>query len=321
MSGSVTEEDGQAYIMKKIRTFSPGHITGFFQICDEAEKPLEKGSRGAGVSVNKGVTTTVKVKAARKPSIHIEINGTPSAQSSVSEGVITRFFEYRPEQHYDVRVSHEVELPIGSGFGTSGAGALSLALALNEILEFGLTELEAAQIAHTVEIEQRTGLGTVIAELAGGIEIRSVAGGPGVGQIEMLPSNNEYMVVCLPFGPISTPKHLIDPSSRKRINERGGLLTDALRENPTVANFMDFSRSFAEHIEIITTRVEMVLQETDEAGFTCSSAIFGENVFSLVLPEQVQELTAIFKRHKIPEQGVLVMEIDYEGARVLDAKR
>ncbi len=305
--------------MKKKRAFSPGHITGFFQICDESEKPLEKGSRGAGVSVSKGVTTTVEVKPANSSTIRIEINGNPSPQAPVSEGVVTRFLEHKLEQSFDIRVSHEVELPIGSGFGTSGAGALSLALALNEALEFHLTRLKAAQIAHIVEVEHRTGLGTVIAEMVGGIEIRKAAGGPGIGQIETLPSSKEFKVVCLPFGPIPTHKHLNDPSSRKRINERGGLLTDALRGNPTVSNFMDYSRHFAEHIDIITDRVNAVLQQTDEAGFTCSPAIFGENVFSLVLPNQVPELVAIFECHRIPENEVLVMDIDCEGARVLDA--
>jgi len=305
--------------MNRVRAFSPGHITGFFQICDESEKPLEKGSRGAGVSVNKGVTTTVEVTPANAFTSQIEINGNPSLQAPVSEGVIARFREYKPDQNFDIHISHDVELPIGSGFGTSGAGALSLALALNEALEFNLPRLKAAQIAHVVEVEHRTGLGTVIAEMVGGIEIRSVAGGPGVGRVEALPFSEEFRVVCLPFSPIPTSKYLSDSSSRKRINERGGLLTDALRGHPTVSNFMEYSRHFAEYIGIITERVKVVLQETDEAGFCCSTAIFGENIFSLVHPDRVPELTAIFERYKMPESNVLVLEIDCEGARVLDA--
>jgi pantoate kinase len=305
--------------MKKVCAFSPGHITGFFQICDGSMKPLEKGSRGAGVSISKGVTTTVEAKPARSSIIHIEINGNSSIHAPVSEAVIARFLEYKRGQKFDIHVSHDVGVPIGSGFGTSGAGALSLALALNSIMDCDLTRIEAAQIAHIVEVEQRTGLGTVIAEMVGGIEIRSIAGGPGVGRVEVLPSSRDLKVVCLPFGPISTSKHLNNPESRKRINERGGLLTDALRGHPTVSNFMEYSRHFAEHIGILTERVNAVLEETDEAGYTCSTAIFGENVFSLVPPDQVPELVAIFNRHKIPESYVLILEIDYEGARVLNA--
>ncbi|MFX1318693.1 MAG: pantoate kinase [Promethearchaeota archaeon] len=305
--------------MNTVRAFSPGHITGFFQICDEPEDPLKKGSRGAGVSVSKGVTTEVEIEPAKSSMIRIEINGDPSYHAPVSKSVIAWFLELRPEQSYQIKVNHKVELPIGAGFGMSGAGALSLALALNKAEQYNLSRLEVAQVAHIMEVQHRTGLGTVIAELIGGIEIRSAAGGPGVGQIETLPISEEYLVVCLPLGSIPTPKYLSDPNARKRINERGGLLTDALRANPTVGNFMDYSRHFAEYIGLISERVQSVLKEADEAGFTCSTAIFGENIFSIVLPDQVQQLADILKPHCDPEHEVLVMEIDCTGAKVLDA--
>ena len=304
--------------MKKIRAFSPGHITGFFQICDESEELLKKGSRGAGVSVSKGVTTTVELKPSDTSSVQIIINGKEAEHAPVSKAVVRQFLDQRINQSYDIRVSHEVALPIGSGFGTSGAAALSLALAMNKATELKLTRLEAAQIAHIVEVEQKTGLGTVIAEFFGGIEIRSIAGGPGIGQIEKLPSSEEFQVVCLPFGPIATSKHLSSPRSRQQINERGGLLTDALRGNPTVTNLMDYSRDFAEHIGIISERVNTVLKEADAAGFTCSTAIFGENVFSLVLPEKAPELADLFERYSEPENEVMIMDIDCEGARIID---
>ncbi len=305
--------------MNTCRAFSPGHITGFFQICDEPEDPLEKGSRGAGVSVSKGVTTEVEIEPAKSSTVRIEINGDPSYHAPVSESVIAWFLQLRPEQNYQIKVNHRVELPIGAGFGMSGAGALSLALALNEAAKYNLTRLEAAQVAHIMEVQHRTGLGTVIAELAGGIEIRSTAGGPGVGQVETLRTSEEYQVVCLPLGSIPTPKYLSDQNARKRINERGGLLTDALRAHPTVEHFMEYSRHFAEYIGLFNERVKIVLKETDEAGFTCSTAIFGENIFSLVLSDQVQQLADILERHCDPEYGVLVMEIDCMGAKVLDA--
>ena len=47
--------------MKEFKAFSPAHITGFFEICDNNKEPLLKGSRGAGISLKKGVTTKVKI--------------------------------------------------------------------------------------------------------------------------------------------------------------------------------------------------------------------------------------------------------------------
>jgi pantoate kinase len=307
-----------AGIMMKAKAFSPGHITGFFQICDESENPLMKGSRGAGVSVNRGVTTDVKLSRTQKTRVSIEINGEITQSAPVSEAVVSHFLELTPKQNFNIQVTHDVALPIGYGFGVSGAAALSLSLALSKALDLNLTRAEIAQIAHVVEVKLKTGLGTVIAENVGGIEIRVAAGGPDIGRVEILSTSGEYVVVCLPFGPISTAQNLKDQKIRQRINERGELLTEALRSHPTVANFLLYSRNFAEYIGIITNRINSVLEATDKAGFTCSTAIFGENVFSLVFPDQVQELCAIFNRFKIPDHDVLVMNVDCEGARLLD---
>ncbi|MFX0169042.1 MAG: pantoate kinase [Candidatus Hodarchaeota archaeon] len=301
----------------KARAFAPGHITGFFQICDQAEDPLKRGSRGAGVTISRGVTTSVEVEPAQTPQIYIKINGSPDP-APVSKEVISSLLTYLPDQDFKILVNHEVAMPIGYGFGTSGAGALSLSLALNHALKLGLTRIEAAQIAHIVEVRQRTGLGTVIAETLGGIEMRITAGGPGVGVIKTIPSDNDCKVVCLPFGPIPTPEYLNDERARQRINELGGSLIDALQLHPTVKRLLQYSRRFAEHIQILTKRVNAVLHECDEAGFICSSAIFGENVFSLVTSDEVQELKRIFDRHKTTKHEVLVMDVDYQGAQLLD---
>ena len=84
--------------MKRIRAFSPGHITGFFQICDDSESPLEKGSRGAGVSVSKGVTTTVEIAPANNSTLQIIINGKDSSQVPVSKAVVEHFLEFLQEE-------------------------------------------------------------------------------------------------------------------------------------------------------------------------------------------------------------------------------
>jgi pantoate kinase len=303
----------------EVRAFAPGHITGFFQICDEADDPLQKGSRGAGVTISHGVTTTVEVEASDTPETHITINGSVRP-APVSEAVISALRTHHPDKAYKIHVSHEVAMPIGYGFGTSGSGALSLALALSKALDLPLTRIEAAQIAHIAEVQQRTGLGTVIAETVGGVEIRATAGGPGVGVIETIPTHEELRVVCLPFGSIATPDYLRDEQARRRINELGGLLTDALIAHPTVERFLEYSRHFAEHIQILTDRVRAVLQDGEAAGFTCSSAIFGENVFSLVKLQEVQELKRIFERHKTSKQEVLVMNVDYQGAQLVNGR-
>lgn len=277
-----------------------------------------RGSRGAGVSVDKGVTTTVRLNNGSSTGNRVRINGHLARAAAVSQRVITAFRVLAGNPNGVIEADHEVALPIGSGFGTSGAGALSLAFALNDLLEVGLSHVKTAQIAHVAELDCRTGMGTVIAETVGGIEIRVRPGAPGVGEVRTLPQSPDYAVVCLPFGPLPTPKFLTDDQARRRINERGGLLTDALLNHPTVPNLLAYSRGFAEHIELITGRVRRVLQDADQLGVICSTAIFGENVFTLATKDDKPEVQAILSRRLGKTRRLLVMNVDCQGARLLD---
>jgi len=228
--------------LRTAEAFSPGHITGIFQICDEAEDLLLKGSRGAGASISRGVTTKVSVERSRENTFEIRINGEKTCSAKVSEYVLKSLLSIA-EGSYRIQVEHSINIPVGSGIGSSGAGALSLALALNEALELGLTKVEAAQIAHIAEINCRTGLGTVAAEFYGGLKIGIVPGAPGISKAVQIPNADEYSVLFLHFGPISTREFLSNESMRRRVNEAGAKLLDELIDSPSPENFMVLSDS------------------------------------------------------------------------------
>ena len=303
--------------MKEARAFSPCHITGFFQILDQPANSLHAGSRGAGVSLSQGVKTTVKVRRALESSLQVRINGLASSSAEVSKHVVDAFLSRSREmEKFEIIVEHHVEVPIRAGFGTSGAGALSLALALNDVFGLDMSKIEAAQIAHVTEVECKTGLGTVIAEVFGGVEIRVKPGAPGIGEIKHVPVTKDHVMTCQTFDSLSTRKFLTDEKTRKRINEFGGKLVDKLIEEPNVTNFMNFSRQFAEHVGLITKKIRRTLNAADNANFICSMSMFGESVFTLIKQESLKELLKIFRKYG-PDGRIIVSEIDFEGARLL----
>jgi len=303
--------------MKEARAFSPCHITGFFQILDQPANSLYAGSRGAGVSLSRGVETIVKVKKALKSSLQVRINGFASNSAEVPKHVVDAFLSrFKEMENSEITVEHHTEVPIGAGFGTSGAAALSLALALNSAFGLDMSEIEAAQLAHIAEVECKTGLGTVIAETFGGVEIRVKPGAPGIGEIKHVPVPKGYALACLTFGSLSTRKFLTDEEIRKRINEVGGKLVDKLMEEPSVTNFLKFSRQFAGHVGLMTEKVRRVLNAADDAGFVCSMPMFGESVFTLIEREALEELLKIFRKYCSNER-IIVSEIDFKGARLL----
>jgi len=300
--------------MGEASAFSPGHLTGFFQICDEADDLLLKGARGAGFSITLGVHTRVVVEPARRSAVTISINGEVARAAVVSENVVA-WMTSAIDQPYRIRVKHEVQTPVGAGFGSSGGGALSLAQALNEALGLGMSRIEAAQVAHVAEIECRTGLGTVLAELSGGFGVTVKPGAPGIGETVRFKHSDELSAVCLSFGPIPTREALSDPELRRRINELGGRFVDELHRDQSPDLFMRLSRRFAEHVGLITPRLRAVLKKTDKVGIPCTMVMFGEVVFSLVESGQANRVARVL-RSAAPGREVLIAGIDEEGARL-----
>jgi len=302
--------------LETAEAFAPAHITGLFQICDQPADPLRKGSKGAGVSLKHGVKTRITVRKAAENSLEVWINGQKTSSANVSETVVKEFLS-RVKGKIAVKVEHVVQVPIGAGFGSSGAAALSLALAFNKALNLGLTRIEAAQIAHSAEVKCKTGLGTVIAETFGGLEIRTVPGAPGIGMVEHVPLEPDYRVVCLSFRGLSTRKALTNVELRACINEYGEKFLEKLRDKPSVQNFLRFSREFAERTGLITARVRRVLDETDALGIVCSMPMFGEGVFSIIKTEELEAVLEAFRKHR-SLGSVIVSEVDFEGARLLE---
>lgn len=303
--------------MKQATAFAPCHITGIFEIFDQSADVLHAGSKGAGVSLDLGVRTTVTVKERVEPSLDITINGRESKCAEVSKHVVDAFLShYLRKIKPEIRVEHWTEAPIGAGFGTSGAAALSLSLALNRALGMSMSRVEAANVAHVAEIECGTGLGTVMAETFGGFEIRTEPGAPGIGRIMRLPTPDSAMVACHVFGPLSTSKYLADQDTRIRINRLGGKLIRNLISAPTIESFMKLSRKFAENVGLITERVRQVLDAADKAGFVCSMPMFGEAAFTVIGSNRAESILEVLRRSG--SSGCTCMsKINESGAQLL----
>ena len=186
--------------------FVPGHITGFFNIEDH-DISLKKGSCGAGFLLSKVVRTTIS-PADR---LTIEVN---QGDFTVIEEVLSIL-----EIETDFKITQDSHLPIGAGFGTSAASALSLTLALNEFLDLGYSRDLCGQIAHMAEISLGGGLGDVIAQTGHGLVFRTEAGAPGIGQIKSF--EYDVHIAWKTFGGIETSSIIQDPRHKEVISASG----------------------------------------------------------------------------------------------------
>jgi pantoate kinase len=300
--------------MRTAKAFAPGHLTGLFQICIEPDDLIRKGARGSGVSLTKGTTTTVEAEPSERPSHKVIINGEETRDALISENVLGKYLPMLKEP-YRVVIDHVIETPITAGFGSSGGGALSLSLALNETLDTGLTRVEAAQIAHVAEIECGTGLGSVFAADGGGFGVLYKPGAPGVGEALHYESSDDLSVIYLHYGPIPTTDALGDPELRHRINELGGKYVDELYRNLTPERFMKYSRLFTEHLGLVTPRLRRVFDATDPDGYIFTMAMFGEVAFTLQYKEEVEPILGLL-RERLTDAHPVVCGVDTGGAHL-----
>ena len=93
----------------------------------------------------------------------------------------------KADRAFDVTVNHRVDVPIGAGFGSSAAGALTTSLALSNALDLHLTYNQLGRIAHVAEVQCKTGLGTVGPLMLGGCVLTVEPGAPGTSIIDRIP--------------------------------------------------------------------------------------------------------------------------------------
>ncbi|CCC81724.1 pantoate kinase [Thermoproteus tenax] len=210
----------------------PLHVTSIW-LPHYADDPLATGSVGCGVLLEPGAEVYVRLGPGPVDLPHIQrVISLMGASASAS---------YRSP----------VEL--GYGYGLSGALALGTALGLAALL--GRTPLEAAQIAHIVEVELRTGLGDVIAEFhGGGIELRTSPGAPGVGRVERIDPPRDLVVLTSELNKIPTPEML-----RALSDKLSSIAPKYLRKifaDPTYETFARASMEFSEEVGFLNRELK-----------------------------------------------------------------
>lgn len=284
-----------------VSIFVPSHITGFFNIQNH-ENPLINGSCGAGFLLDSGVVTNIKKSACDETSI--KINGKTDFRNETIIREVINLLDIEDT----FKITQEITVPIGAGFGTSASSALGTAIGIAEILDLNHDIIKSGQIAHKAEIKLGSGLGDVIAELGRGIVLRTKPGAPGFGKITSF-NNEELYVGCKTFGEIETAGIIQDPHYKKIISDVGFKLTEEFIKNPSVDNFLRLSYKFSKDTNLISEDVSNLVNylngKDDILG--SSMAMLGNTVFSFAYSRDVFENLDI--------EGMEIYKVDNFGVR------
>ncbi len=270
---------------ERSRAFVPGHVTAFFSAHPDPD-PAVAGSRGAGVTLTDGVETLVVPDAddhaaeSRAENPSGGDGGAPTVTLDGEEttmGVVDDVLDALGVRTAADHVALASDVPVGAGFGVSGAAALGTALAANEAFDLGRSENELVRIAHVAEVERGTGLGDVVAQARGGVPIRIEPGAPGHGELDGIPTTARVEYVT--FGELSTEAVLAGDTTT--LSDAGERALTRLRRDPRPATLMAASREFAADADLLVSEVDAAIDDVTAAGGSASMAMLGRTVFAL----------------------------------------
>lgn len=242
--------------------FVPGHVTGFFSV-HRHDDPERAGSRGGGLALSDGVRVVVE----RGEGVVLDgecAEVEPVARVLDALGV-------------EARVVVETDLPVGAGFGVSGAAALGTALAASAAFDCARSENDLVTVAHRAEVEAGTGLGDVVAQARGGVPLRLEPGAPAHNRMDGVPARGR--VEYLSLGDRSTAAVLAGDTSELSAAGEGAL--ERVRGEPTLPAFVRASRRFAREADLLTDDVREVIDDVQAAGGEAAVAMLGRSVFAL----------------------------------------
>lgn len=241
-----------------IKAFAPANISLIFQTFEHTN-PRFKGSFGLGFTVNEGVYVTAS--KAKKTEIFFNdqkinlptvenvirklLEKYSSSERSESRSNIKQKFSTSSNSNIKIDISSK--LPLGCGFGISGAATLATAFAVNKLFTLNKSDKQLAILAHTAEVEEQTGLGDVINQFFGGFLLKTKPSSYFV--VNKLPINN-IPIYYKVFGEIKTKSIISNSKQLEKINKIGVLSLKQIenliaQKNASLPKILDISKEFA----------------------------------------------------------------------------
>lgn len=249
--------------------FAPGSVTPIFV---PPQSPQD-GSFGVSFAIEDGVDAMVE----------------PSADTSVSLDEESTTFEPVENVLRQLDVSAAVSLtasiPVGYGFGASGAATLATALAANDTFDLERSREDLLEAAHRAEIEAGTGLGDVFIQDRGGL-VWNTGDGP---QRSELAADLEYTAI----DGIATSTVLEDEQTVECVRECGRESLSRFSPKNSLRELLDLSWEFVQRSGLATDRVSEEVQRVERDDGAASMAMLGETVIATGAQNLLERTTRV----------------------------
>ncbi len=310
--------------LKEVFIKIPHRISGFFQMMNpvndlKKKQPSQIGSCGGGPSLTAYGKTHIKLldnsNTDNSLNYEIWINGKNLTLQAVTSSTTLRLMEEHLPKFYKYRISHEFDLPLGAGYGSSGSGALGIAIGIKKILNLPFSFENAAYYAHAADVLNHTGLGTVGGQYAGGLSIMMEPGFPF--KYNCIPIDSDIRILTGSFGPLSTKEILTNPDYKKLIYHVGQRSMQLMKQEYTLENYLKVVQFFLKKTQILkklklsnVQKCLEIINQTSAIGSGMNQ--LGRSFFAFCYKEDVNEIQKLL-RERIQIEFIDVVKVEKEN--------
>lgn len=269
--------------MNSAKAFCPASLSLIFKVCPNSD-PYKMGSQGVGFTVDKGIT--VEVTKSKNSAVFFNSKRINLPTLTYLINLLT---------HENLRIKITSPLPLGCGFGISGASALACSLAVNKLLDLGKSKLSLTKLAHLSEIINHTGLGSVGTQATGGFLLKKTAGIPF--QFKSYPYSGQKVYAVI-LGKIETPTILQNKNLRDKINIAADLVLNKIKKIHKIPlnDFLDCSLEFANRSCLLTNqKMIRLVDKLKTDNFHVAMAMLGRVLITDKNP------SSVVKNYPVPE--------------------
>lgn len=251
-----------------MRAFAPGSVTTVFA-------PTNDGAHGISFATADGVVADVTEADGATTAVTLDGEATsfePVELACASLGV-------------DARVDLTAQVPVGRGFGASGAATLATVLAVDAEWDLDRDRSDLVEVAARAEIEAGTGLGDVYVQERGGLVWNVGEGRRRRARTDRIGYES--------FGPIATDDVLGDAAAMDRIRAAASGPFERFDPDAPLGSLFDDCWAFAEATGLVTERVGDCVEAVQDAGGAATMAMVGETVVSTDATDELANETRI----------------------------
>jgi pantoate kinase len=257
--------------------FVSASVTCFF--APKIDDPKRSGSLGVSFTIDKGVDVRLTDEGLKFNGKNIHIPTVEYVLKSLG---------------YHGGVEVKSNLPLGCGFGLSGAIALASALEVNKRLGLNMSLLQLADLAHEAEVLNRTGLGDVVTQCYGGFVVRRRASCPSRCTIDRYPWDVELDFLVI--GEIKTSEIL--EGSLKDVYRIGKKALREFLKKPSLENLFKVSKDFVVRCGFADDKIMNAIEAVESVGGFASMIMLGRGIFAYK-GEVLREFKGMYFRSKV----------------------